>query len=178
MMLLRKAAFEDAEAIEVLIRESVMRLQAGEYSVEQRQGALGSVFGLDQLLIADGTYFAVDAEDGHLIACGGWSKRSTLFGSDNAPGKNDSFLDPAVDGARIRAFFVHPDFARRGVASRILEACEQEAREAGFRRLQLGATLTGIPLYERHGFSAIERVEVPLANGASIPIVRMEKLLP
>lgn len=175
--MLRKATFDDAEAIEALISDSVIRLQAGEYTLEQRQGALGTVFGLDRLLIADQTYFAVVEDDGRLIACGGWSKRNTLFGSDNAPRKNDNFLDPAVDAARIRAFFVHPDFARRGLGSQILEACEEEARAAGFQRLELGATLTGLPLYMRYGFQPVERVEVPLANGASIPIVRMAKAL-
>jgi len=175
---LRLATTDDIEAIAALIEASVLQLQAGEYTLEQRQGALGTVFGVDRLLIADGTYFVVvDPATRALAACGGWSKRNTLFGSDNAPVKNDDWLDPAVDAARIRAFFVHPDWARRGLGTRILETCEAAAREAGFTRLTLGATLTGIPLYERHGFRPVERVEVPLANGHSIPIVRMEKVL-
>jgi GNAT superfamily N-acetyltransferase len=175
---LRLATTDDIEAIAALIEASVLHLQAGEYTLEQRQGALGTVFGVDRLLIADGTYFVVvDPASGALAACGGWSKRNTLFGSDNAPVKNDDWLDPAVDAARIRAFFVHPDWARRGLGTRILDTCEAAARQAGFTRLTLGATLTGIPLYERHGFQAVERVEVPLRNGHSIPIVRMEKML-
>jgi GNAT superfamily N-acetyltransferase len=176
--MMRKAAFQDVERIGSLIAESVMGLQAGDYTLAQREGALGTVFGVDRLLIEDQTYFVVEVENGRLAACGGWSKRSTLFGSDNgSPVKDASFLDPAVDAARIRAFFVHPDFARRGLGSAILAACENEARSAGFRRLQLGATLTGIPLYERHGFRVLERTEVPLPNGESIAIVRMEKSL-
>jgi N-acetylglutamate synthase-like GNAT family acetyltransferase len=177
--MLRKATQTDVDRIAALIRESVLGLQAAEYTLEQRQGALGTVFGVDRMLIGDRTYFVDDSgPHGQIIACGGWSKRNTLFGSDNAPGKDDRFLDPAAgDAARIRAFFVHPAFARRGLGSRILEACEREAREAGFRRLELGATLTGIPLYERHGFRRIETVQVPLPNGASISIVRMEKTL-
>jgi GNAT superfamily N-acetyltransferase len=175
---LRLATFDDIPAIADLIEQSVMQLQQQEYTVEQRQGALGTVFGVDRMLIADGTYFvAVDETNGSLAACGGWSKRRTLFGSDNAPAKNDSWLDPRVDAARIRAFFVHPNWARRGLGSRILEACEAAAQKAGFTKLELGATLTGIPLYTRYGFQPIERVEVPLANGHSIPIVRMGKTL-
>ena len=151
-------------------------LQAGDYSSSQRAGALGSVFGVDRALIRDGTYFVIERA-GALVACGGWSRRKTLFGSDNVEGKDDAFLDPTVDAARIRAFFVHPDWARRGFGSRLLEAGEAAARNAGFTRLELGATLTGIALYERHGFAALERKDVPLPNGAAIAIVRMTKQL-
>jgi len=173
---LRLATLNDIPAIEELIAASVNGLQAGDYSVEQRTGALGSVFGVDRALIRDGTYFVIQ-HVGTLVACGGWSKRKTLFGSDHVSGKDDAFLDPLVDAARIRAFFVHPSWARRGFGSQLLEAGEQAARSAGFRRLELGATLTGIPLYERHGFQPLERSEVPLPNGATISIVRMWKQL-
>jgi GNAT superfamily N-acetyltransferase len=176
---LRLASLDDIPAIEALIAESVHGLQAEDYSAMQREGALGSVFGVDRQLIHDGTYFVVEASDGALAACGGWSRRKTLFGGDNVAGKDDAVLDPLVDAARIRAFFVHPKWARRGFGSRLLEAGEQAARTAGFTRLELGATLTGIPLYERHGFQPLARSEVPLPNGATLPIVRMWKpLLP
>lgn len=177
MDLLRLATPDDIPAIAALIEASVRGLQANDYSFEQREGALGSVFGVDRLLIEDRTYFVVEDAARSIIACGGWSKRNTLFGSDNAPVKNDNWLDPQVDAARIRAFFVHPAHARRGLGSLIMRTCEDAARQEGFGKLTLGATLTGIPLYERHGFRQVERVEVPLANGTSIPIVRMEKEL-
>jgi GNAT superfamily N-acetyltransferase len=176
--MLRKAVVEDVDGIASLIADSVMRLQSGDYTLIQRQGALGTVFGVDRLLIEDQTYFVIE-EVGRLVACGGWSRRKTLFGSDGgSPVKDVDFLDPAVDAARIRAFFVHPDFARRGLGTQILQASEAEARAAGFRRLRLGATRTGIPLYERHGFRPLERTEVPLLNGETIAIVTMEKALP
>lgn len=174
---LRLATPDDIPAIAALIEASVRGLQASDYSLEQREGALGTVFGVDRLLIEDRTYFVVEDEAREMVACGGWSKRNTLFGSDNAPVKNDNWLDPQLDAARIRAFFVHPSHARRGLGSLIMRTCEEAARRAGFTRLTLGATLTGIPLYERHGFRQVERVEVPLVNGTSIPIVRMEKEL-
>jgi N-acetylglutamate synthase-like GNAT family acetyltransferase len=174
---LRLASLDDIPAIEALIRRSVMELQAGEYSREQREGALGNVFGVDRRLIEDRTYFVVPGDPaGKLAACGGWSRRRTLFGSDDIAGKDDSWLDPAVDAARIRAFFVHPEWARRGLGSLIMSTCEVAARAAGFTKLELGATLTGVPLYARHGFHELERVEVPLSNGFRLPIVRMGKI--
>jgi GNAT superfamily N-acetyltransferase len=172
---LRLAAESDIPELGRLIAQSVRVLQAPDYSAAQREGALGTVFGVDRQLIADRTYFVAAAPDGALAGCGGWSRRQTLFGSDHSPVKDDAFLDPARDAARIRAFFVHPDHARRGLGRRILEACEAAAREHGFSRFELGATLTGIPLYEACGYAAVERIEVPLTNGAVLPVVRMRK---
>lgn len=174
--LLRLAVFNDIPKLQALIEASVNGLQASDYNAEQRAGALGTVFGVDRQLIRDGTYFVIEA-GGALVACGGWSKRRTLFGSDHVEGKDDGFLDPAIDAARIRAFFVHPDWARRGLGSRLLKAGERAAREGGFTRLELGATLTGLALYERHGFREMERIEVALPNGAALAIVRMSKAL-
>jgi GNAT superfamily N-acetyltransferase len=171
---IRLACIEDAPALERLIERSVRTLQAGDYSEEQREGALGTVLGLDRQLIRDGTYFAIEAE-GRIVGCGGWSRRRTLFGADRVPGKDDAWLDPAVDPARIRAFFVDPEWARRGLGTRILEACETAARKAGFERLELAATLTGIPFYKVHGYAEGERIEVPLGNGCTLPVVRMTK---
>jgi len=173
---IRTAVLADVDAIEGLIAASVHGLQAGDYSQEQREGALGTVFGADRQMIADGTYYIVE-EEGRMVACGGWSRRRTPFGGDRSPRKDDSFLDPATDAARIRAFFVHPDFARRGLGTLLLNTCEDAARAAGFTRAELTSTLTGIPLYDVRGFVAGERLELPLGNGATLPVVRMEKSL-
>jgi len=116
---IRKARPEDVPVLQVLIPESVRALQAEHYSAEQMEGALGTVFGVDTQLISDGTYFIAEAE-GNIVGCGGWSRRKTLFGSDHVAGKDDAWLDPGVDAARIRAFFIHPGWARRGISSQIL----------------------------------------------------------
>lgn len=166
----------DIPALEALIPESVRGLQADYYTVEQMEGALGTVFGVDTQLIRDGTYFVVEVES-QVVACGGWSRRKTLFGSDHVSEKNDAWLDPARDAARIRAFFVYPAWARRGLGSRIMHACEEAAKEAGFSRLELVATLPGEPLYATHGFKSGEHFEVPLQNGQSLPVVRMSKTI-
>jgi len=171
---IRQAVLEDAQALQVLIVESVRRLQAAHYSPEQMEGALGTVFGVDTQLIRDGTYFIAEV-DSTVIGCGGWSRRKTLFGSDHVPRKDDAWLDPQQDAARIRAFFIHPDWARRGIGSQILEACEAAATAQGFSRFELVATLPGEPMYHARGFVATERFNVPLPNGAQLPVVRMTK---
>jgi GNAT superfamily N-acetyltransferase len=173
----RLAVAADAPRLAALIEASVRGLQAGDYSPSQIDQALGTWLGLDTQLIADGTYFAVEPVDdpATLIACGGWSRRKTPYGSDHRPGRDDSFLDPRAEAAKIRAFFVHPAWARQGIGSRILELCEEAARAEGFTRFEMGATLTGIPLYRHHGYVEQERVELPLANGETLPIVRMTK---
>jgi GNAT superfamily N-acetyltransferase len=171
----RVAEAGDIPGLHALIKQSVRGLQAGDYSPEQMDGALGTYLGVDTQLIADRTYFAVEDADGLLIACGGWSRRKTLFGADRRPDRDESLLDPKTDAAKIRAFFVHPEWARRGIGSRILELCEEAARAEGFTRFEMGATLTGVPLYRRWGYAELERIELPLANGASLPIVRMTK---
>jgi GNAT superfamily N-acetyltransferase len=172
--LIREARVEDIPILEDLIAESVRGLQAADYSPQQMEGALGTVFGVDRQLILDRTYFVVEA-DSRIVASGGWSRRRTLFGSDQSPQKDDAWLDPLADPARIRAFFVHPAWARRGIGSLLMRACEAAAVAQGFTNLELGATLTGVRLYEAHGFRAVERLDVPLPNGASLPIVRMTK---
>ncbi len=172
--MLRKAELSDIPVLEKLIPASVRGLQADYYSPEQMEGALGTVFGVDTQLIRDGTYFVAEV-DSEIVACGGWSRRKTLFGSDHASEKDDAWLDPARDAARIRAFFVHPAWARRGLGSRIMQACEEAAIAAGFSRLELVATLPGEPLYRAHGFEPGDRFRVPLVNGESLPVVRMSK---
>ncbi|HTS09482.1 MAG TPA: GNAT family N-acetyltransferase [Candidatus Eisenbacteria bacterium] len=166
---------DDIPRLQDLIEASVRGLQAQDYTPAQIEGALQSVYGVDTQLIADGTYFAVESDGGEIIACGGWSKRKTLYGGDQYAGREDSLLDPARDAAKIRAFFVHPPWARRGLGSILLEACERAALAAGFTRLEMGATLSGVPFYCAKGFTEIENQSVPLANGETLPIVRMSK---
>ena len=175
-MKLRPARSEDIQVLTALIAASVRILQAADYTESQREGALASVFGVDTRLIADGTYFVAEV-DGTIVACGGWSKRKTLFGADHCAGREDSLLDPERDAAKIRAFFVHPEWARRGIGTRVLEACESAAVEAGFKRFEMGATLTGVALYKARGYREVERIGVPLGNGEVLEVVRMEKAI-
>lgn len=173
---LRNAVTDDIPRLRELIEASVRGLQAKDYTLAQIEGALEAVYGVDTQLIADGTYFAVESpDDGQIIACGGWSKRKTLYGGDQYAAREDSLLDPASDAAKIRAFFVHPRWARRGLGSVILEACETAAIAAGFTRLEMGATLSGVPFYRAKGYAEIENQSVPLANCKTLPIVRMSK---
>jgi GNAT superfamily N-acetyltransferase len=174
---IRIAREPDVPALRRLIDASVRGLQAGDYSAEQIDAALRGVFGVDSQLIADGTYLVAETGDGQIAGCGGWSKRKTLYGGDVWVGREDSLLDPTKDAAKIRAFFVHPDWARRGIGTLILEACEQAAIANGFTRFEMGATLTGVPLYRARGYTAIEELAVPLEDGLLLPIIRMEKRL-
>ena len=171
----------DLAALRLLIRAAVLTLQAEDYTAEQRELALERVYGVDTQLVEDGTYFvaeaSVDLGSTVIAGCGGWSKRKTLYGGDYCAGREDSVLDPARDAARIRAFFVHPEWARRGIGSKLLEHCEEAAARAGFRRLAMASTLTGVPLYRVHGYAAGERQEVSLGHGVSIVVVYMEKRL-
>jgi GNAT superfamily N-acetyltransferase len=135
------------------------------------------VFTPDTQLIADGTYYLLEDSEA-LVACGGWSWRKTLYGGDHHHASRDAGpLDPATDAAKIRAFFVHPEWARRGLGTRLLEACERAAWDAGFRRCEMGATLSGVPLYERHGYRRTAEILVDLPGGERLPVVRMEKVL-
>jgi GNAT superfamily N-acetyltransferase len=171
---LRLAAARDVPVLEVLIAQSARLLQAAAYAPAQIEAALGSVFAVDSQLIADGTYFVVEQDDA-IVGCGGWSRRKTLFGRHHSTGADDPPLDPARDAARIRAFFVHPAHARQGIGSLLLTACERAAFDAGFRRLELVATLTGEALYRAFAFRAVERYDVTLPNGLPLPVVRMVK---
>jgi len=176
---IRKATPEDVPRLREVIEASVRGLQPGYYSPGQIEGALSSVYGVDSQLIADGTYLVAEFSESQgnveIVACGGWSKRKTLYGGDQYAGREDSLLDPARDAAKIRAFFVHPKWARRGIGGLILQACENAARQAGFTRLEMGATLSGVAFYEAKGYAAVENQEVPLGNGEVLPIVRMAK---
>lgn len=172
---LRLATMADVPELQRVIERSVRGLQRQEYSPRQIALALASVYGVDTRLIEDGTYFAAEAASGAIAACGGWSRRRTLFGGDQWQGREDEKLDPAREAAKIRAFFVLPEWARQGVGSRILEACEAAAMAAGFRELEMGATLSGVPFYRARGYKALEEVAVPLGEGLTLPIVRMGK---
>jgi GNAT superfamily N-acetyltransferase len=183
---IRQAVAADIPVLRELIEASVRGLQAQDYTPTQLESALKTVYGVDSQLIADGTYFVAEAEagevepqtvkrEGVIVGCGGWSKRKTLYGGDRWTGREDELLDPLRDAAKIRAFFIHPAWARRGIGSRILETCEAAARAAGFTRFEMGATLTGVPMYRARGYVELEHLEVPLANGESLPIVRMAK---
>jgi GNAT superfamily N-acetyltransferase len=167
----------------------VRRLQTQDYTPAQIEGALKTVFGVDSQLIADGTYIVAEAETAPagqsgqksaarasiIVGCGGWSKRKTLYGSDHWTGREDELLDPLHDAAKIRAFFIHPDWARRGIGSMILQACEDAARSAGFTRFEMGATLTGAKLFSEKGYRPVKPISIPLLNGESLPVIHMEK---
>jgi GNAT superfamily N-acetyltransferase len=174
---IRTAIASDIPRLREVIEASVRGLQAKDYSPAQIEGALKSVYGVDSQLIADGTYFVAETAQAKplIVACGGWSKRKTLYGGDQFAGREDSLLDPGRDAAKIRAFFVHPGWTRRGIASMILQACENAARDAGFKRLEMGATLSGVAFYQALGYIAVENQSAPLGNGEELPIVRMTK---
>lgn len=191
---IRKAVASDIPVLRGLIEASVRQLQAADYSPAQMDAALETVFGVDSQLIEDGTYFVAEATNfdkpsqtdtgegeksagwgWEMAGCGGWSKRKTLYGSDRWSGREDALLDPRRDAAKIRAFFIHPASARRGIGSRILEACEIAASAAGFTSYEMGATLTGAKLFGTRGYVALEKIEVPLKDGLSLPVIRMGK---
>ena len=173
---LRRATLEDRSTLEALIVDSATKLSRNDYSGEQIEAALGTAFGVDSELIRDGTYFVAEV-DGEIVGCGGWSRRKTLFGSDAQPGRQSDLLDPDRDSARIRAFFVHPNWARRGIGRAILERCEAEAREHGFRSAELLATLSGERFYRVLGYTGQERTEHALRDGVTIEFVPMKKRL-
>ena len=172
---LREATLEDEPALRELIARSIRALGAADYSPAQIEGALRGAFGVDTNLIRDGSYYVVASDGGACVACGGWSRRRTLFGSDARAGRNESCLDPRTEAARIRAFFVDPAHVRRGLGRAILERSEAEARRAGFSRFALMATLPGVRLYVQCGYLAQAPISYPLPNGLSIPFVPMSK---
>lgn len=170
----RVANYHDITTLEELIPLSVRKLQSSCYSSAQIEAALGTIFGVDRQLIRDGTYFVVE-NDRKIVGCGGWSKRRSLFGSDSIRTEPDPELDPKRDMARIRAFFVHPAWARQGIGRSIIVACEQAIVAAGFRRVEISATLVGERLYQSFGYKTVEHYEIPMSGGLSLPVVRMSK---
>jgi GNAT superfamily N-acetyltransferase len=172
---IRVATNNDIPALKDLIERSVRELQADWYSTQQIEAAVHSVFGVDTQLIADGTYYIAEI-DGEIAGCGGWSRRGTLYGASHFNhSRNDVLLDPAHDPARIRAFFTHPGFARRGVGRALLKHCEEAARRAGFKSMEMAATLPGVPLYEANGYGILETFDVPLPGDMTIQVKRMTK---
>jgi GNAT superfamily N-acetyltransferase len=176
---IRTAQAADIDELRSLIERSVRQLQRNDYTPAQIEGALGHALGLDTQLIEDGTYFAAVplSRPDTIAGCGGWSFRKTLYGSDHGPHREVGLLDPATEPAKIRAIFVHPEWARQGLGTQILKHCEDAAQRAGFRTLEMGSTLTGVPLYSLKGYERREDVGVPLPNGEVLPIVHMVKTL-
>jgi GNAT superfamily N-acetyltransferase len=171
---LRLVELEDVSRIQQLITRSARGLSEGFYTTEQVEACIAEVYGVDTQLIADRTYYVVEI-DGEPAAAGGWSKRATLYGGDQAKSGVDPLLDPRTDAARIRAFFVHPRFARRGLARQLYERCSRAAYDAGFRELELMTTLPGVPLYEALGFAAGPDQIVTLRGGVEVRFVRMRR---
>ena len=172
---IRLATLDDVTVLQALVADSVWVLQARDYTDAQREAAIRLVYGIDTQLIRDGTYFAVESS-GQIVACGGWSRRKTLFGGDqHRPSREPELLDPANEPARIRAFFVRPGWERLGIGSSLVHACEQVAKAEGFRSIEMASTLTGVALYTAHGYRKAERIDVPLESGLTLPVIRMVK---
>jgi GNAT superfamily N-acetyltransferase len=171
---LRAATLDDVATLEALIARSARQLSAGDYAPEQVEGALRGTFGVDTQLIKDGTYFVAESED-TIAACGGWSYRRTLFGSDSGTQRDASELDPTVDAAKIRAFFVDPSHARKGIGTLLLEQCESAAHLRGFLRVELMATLPGLKLYAARGYVSTGRITHEVGPGLTIDFVPMSK---
>lgn len=170
----RLAGAGDVPALEAVMAAAIAELQRAFLTPAQIE-ASRTIMGLDRQLIADGTYFVVEA-DGQIAGCGGWSRRATLYGGDHTPGRDAALLDPATDAARVRAMYTRPAFARRGVGRLILTLCEGAARAEGFTRLELMATMSGRPLYLQAGYQDIEAIE-DSRGGAPVPLVRMGKAI-
>ncbi|KTD77183.1 GNAT family N-acetyltransferase [Legionella waltersii] len=177
MIEIRLANLKEVDTLNQLIIHSANDLSQGFYTKEEIQGAVQFVFGVDTQLIVDGTYFVVE-ENRIIVACGGWSKRETLFGGNQFKEREeDSVLDPHVDAAKIRAFFVHPEHARKGHGSTLLKHCEQHALTQGFSKFEMMATLPGVKLYEKSGYSKQLEQLIELPNQICVRFVHMMKYL-
>ncbi len=172
----RLATFNDIPRLNELIALSVRGLSTDYYTPNQIESAIKYVFGVDTQLVSDGTYYVAQI-DNTVVGCGGWSKRNTLYGGDQHKEIEDPPLNPQHDAARIRAFFVHPAYARQGVGRHIINVCETAAKNNGFNSFELGATLPGVPLYAAMGYATVERIDAPLPNGELLGIVKMRKVL-
>jgi GNAT superfamily N-acetyltransferase len=170
----RLARRDDLDALKLLMDAAIAELQKPFLDANQIESSR-AIMGLDTQLIDDGTYFIVEA-DGQLAGCGGWSRRATLYGGDQTPGRSAALLDPATDAARIRAMYTHPSHTRKGVGRWIIFLCEAAARSEGFKRMELVATMAGEPLYRACGYQPYERF-VDERGGGSVPLIRMSKSL-
>jgi GNAT superfamily N-acetyltransferase len=173
---LRLATANDIPQLAALIEHSARTLSVGFYDAQQTEAVVRHVFGVDTQLIVDRTYFVIE-QDNTIAACGGWSRRSTLFGGDQYKAEADALLDPAHDAARIRAFFVHPNFARRGLGRMLLDASMTAARHEVFTSLELVATLPGEPLYRAYGFTVIEPIDLSFGPTLRVPVLRMRRTI-
>ena len=171
-MLLRRALPADIPALAELMAAAITELQRGFLTPAQIV-ASQAMMGLDRQLIDDGSYFIVE-DGGALAGCGGWSRRATLYGGSHSTGRDAALLDPASDAARVRAMYTNPRFVRRGVGRMVLAACEAAARDAGFARAELMATMAGAPLYRACGYVEIERID-DRNGGVPVPLMRMGK---
>lgn len=169
---LRLARQDEADALDALMKTSTANLFPAYYDEAQTAASVKFIASVDRTLIADGTYFVLEA-GGELVACGGWSRRDKLYSGSGEGADDARLLDPVAEPARVRAMFVRPDWTRRGLGTRILDACEAAARAEGFRMMALVATLPGLPLYERFGFRATGQVDVQMPDGTSVAAVAM-----
>ena len=176
MFAIRKAQQRDIPEIERVRRESIVGISNRTYDEKQVDSSLKYIAHLDRELVTDGTYFVVE-NDGEVVCCGGWSRRARLYAGSGSAANDATMLDPKVDAARIRAMFVVPQFARRGIGRMILDRCEADARAAGFRRLELMAMLSGHEMYLATGYRDVEDVPAKLEDGTPYPLIRMEKTL-
>jgi GNAT superfamily N-acetyltransferase len=168
----RLAVLSDVPAVRALMEAAISELQRA-YLDDAQIDSSRAIMGIDTQLIEDGTYYVVEG-DRDIAGCGGWSRRATLYGGNQTPGRNSQLLDPRRDAARVRAMYTNPAFARRGVGRLVLTLCERAAGAEGFTRLELMSTLSGEPLYTAYGFQPVERV-VDATGGVPVPLVRMEK---
>lgn len=172
--MIRIATVNDIKPLNELIQKSARALSQQDYSNEQIEAAIRYIFGIDTELVDDQTYYAIE-EEGEYLACGGWSKRKTLFGGNQFEGREGGFLDPKIDAAKIRAFFVTPEYSRRGLGKTLLNYCETEAIAAGFSKVEMMATLPGVKLYKAFGYQIISEKDLLLPNGISLKFMHMEK---
>jgi GNAT superfamily N-acetyltransferase len=170
----RIATLDDIQAIEKLMMLSINQLLGPLLTKDQLEASFDSM-GLDDQLIKDETYFMIFSKD-VFIGCGGWSNRETLFGGNHTPNRDDQFLDPKKDSARIRAMYTHPDWTRKGVGSLVMNLGEEAAKNLGFKKCQLMATQSGVLLYETQGYIPIENILYETSSGKTVPMVRMEKI--
>ena len=173
---IRPASLADRSAIQQLIAASARGLSREHYDDVQIEAAIASVFGVDTTLIDDGTYFVAESAAG-LIGCGGWSRRRTLFGGDQYVTRDTSYLDAATEPAKIRAFFIHPDHARKGVGRALLDRCESEAAAYGYRAVELMSTLPGVRFYQTCGYVEQGDFHLDLSGNVRLELVPMRKEL-
>ena len=171
----RIATYEDIPTIEVLMELSINQLLGPLLSAEQLEASFDSM-GLDDQLIKDGTYFMVFCDE-VFVGCGGWSNRETLFGGNHTPNRDDNFLNPLKDSARIRAMYTHPDWSRQGIGSLVMHLGENAAKELGFKKCELMATQSGKLLYATQGYESIEDILYQTETGKTVPMIRMEKII-